>query len=92
MVKKSLALAEDTNRMVHKMRRSALWARVFQVVWWVLIIGISGAAYYIYFAPYVDRLEQLYGQIEGTSQQTQNWGAEIQQFFNKFSPPQKPAA
>ena len=84
MTKKSLALAEDTNRAVHKMRRSALWGRFFQVVWWLLIIAVSGAAYYIYLAPYVGRLEQLYVQVEGTGQQAQNWGTELRQFLDKF--------
>jgi len=90
LTKKALALAEDTNRMVHKMRRSALWGRFLQLAWWFAIIVISGAAYYIYLQPYVARLEQLYGQVEGTNQQAQNWGAEFQQFLAKFAPPQKP--
>jgi hypothetical protein len=87
MAKRALALAEDTNRTVHRMRRSAQWARFFQIVWWVAILAVSGAAYYYYLQPYVDRLEQLYGQVEGVNQQGQSWSAELQQFLNKITPP-----
>ena len=69
---------------MHQMRRAARWGRFFQVVWWVLIIAVSGAAYYIYLAPYVNRLEQLYSQVEGAGQQGQTWGSDIQQFFDKL--------
>jgi hypothetical protein len=89
MSKRTLALAEDTNRMVHRMRRAAAWGRFFQIVWWVVIIAVSGAAYYYYLAPYVNRLEQLYGQVEGINQQGQNWSTELQQFFSHLTPSQK---
>lgn len=73
LIEKNTKLAEDTNRMVHKLRRSALWGRFFQIVWWVAIIAISGAAYYIYLQPYVGQIEALYEQFKTSGQQVQDF-------------------
>jgi hypothetical protein len=73
LIEKNTKLAEDTNRMVHKLRRSALWGRFFQIVWWVAIIAISGAAYYIYLQPYVGQIEAMYEQFKASGQQVQDF-------------------
>ena len=81
-----LQITKDTNRMVHKMRRAMLWGRFYQVAWWVVIIAVSGAAYYIYAQPYVEKIEQLYAQLEQGSQQAQNVGGQISSFFGNWIP------
>ena len=73
LVEKNTKLAEDTNRTVHKMRRSALWGRALQLVWWAAIIGVSGAVYYIYLQPYVGQIEDLYEQFKTSGQQVQGF-------------------
>jgi len=73
LVEKNIKLTEDTNRTVHKMRRSAIWGRVFQMVWWGVIIIVSGAAYYIYLQPYVGQIEDLYTQFKASGQQFQDF-------------------
>ena len=84
MMKKTLALTMDTNRMVHKMRRAAMWGRIMQLVWWGVVIAVSGAAYYYYLEPYVNDLVKLYNQAQATSSQTPGFNQEVQQFFHKF--------
>ncbi len=64
MTKRTLALAEDTNRIVRKMRRNQLWHTVFTIVWWLGIVGVAGAVYYYYFAPYVEQLLGLYASAQ----------------------------
>jgi hypothetical protein len=86
LVEKNTKLAEDTNRTVHKMRRSALWGRFFQLAWWIAIIAVSGAAYYIYLQPYVGQIEALYEQFKTSGQQVQDF---LQSFGAK--PPDAPA-
>ncbi len=73
LVEKNTKLAEDTNLTVHKMRRSALWGRVLQLIWWAAIITVSGAAYYIYLQPYVGQIEDLYEQFKASGQQLQDF-------------------
>jgi len=81
-----LRITKDTNRMVHKMRRSQLWGRFYQVVWWIAILAISGAAYYYYAQPYVDKLTQLYAQVESGGAQAQSVGSQLSSFFGNWLP------
>ena len=81
-----LRITKDTNRIVHKMRRSILWGRFFLVSWWVIIIAVSGVTYYVYAQPYVNRLEQLYMQVEQGGQKAQTMGTEVSSFFGNWLP------
>jgi hypothetical protein len=81
-----LQITKDTNRRVRKMRSSQLWGRFYQVVWWIAILAISGAAYYYYAAPYVNKLTQLYAQVESGGQQAQSVGSQLSSFFGNWLP------
>jgi hypothetical protein len=85
LVKKNLALTEDTNRMVHKMRRAAMWGRLFQIVWWVGVIAVSGAAYYYYLQPYVSSIEHFYSALGMSDPSQPSISQEFQKFFQSFS-------
>ena len=69
----------DTNKQVHKMRRSARWALLFQIVWWVLVLAASGATYYYYIAPYVDQISRGYGNVKNFEMQIGSWFAQFGQ-------------
>gem|GEM_PF-1637130 len=86
-----LRITKDTNRIVRKMRSSQLWGRFYQVVWWIIILAISGAAYYYYAQPYVDKLTQLYAQVEQGGQQAQNVGSQLSSFFGNWLPSATPS-
>jgi hypothetical protein len=77
LVKKNLALTEETNRIVRGMRRAARWGRFFTIVWWLIIIAVSGATYYYYVQPYVQQIEKAYDNGKNFQQQ-------FQQFFSQF--------
>jgi hypothetical protein len=81
LVKRQSAKIEDTNRIVHKLLRSQRWDRLFRLVWWLAILGVTGAAYYYYVQPYLDQLLALYGQAEG-------FGDQFREFFQSFRPGQ----
>ena len=36
-----LEKTEENNKLLHKMRRSLIWGRVFRIFYWTLIIGGS---------------------------------------------------
>lgn len=84
LVKKTLALTEENNRILRKMRSSARWGRFFSVVWWILVIAVSGAAYYYYLEPYVQKAEQIYNQIGQSGQQAEGYGAQFADFLKQF--------
>jgi len=77
LVEKNIEVTEETNRVVHKMRRSAMWGMVMQIVWWVAIAGATGAAYYYYVQPYVAQIQRLYG---ASQTQSQNLNEQIVNF------------
>ena len=84
-------LTLDTNRTIHKMRRSMLWGRfIYVIVWLVLIFG-PVVAYYFYFQsyvqPYMQKLQQFESQLQAANQQTQSYQSEISSFFGNFTQP-----
>ncbi|TSC68132.1 MAG: Uncharacterized protein G01um101472_139 [Parcubacteria group bacterium Gr01-1014_72] len=73
LLKQVLTLAEENNRILHKMRRAALVSQIMSALYWVVIIGLSFGAYYA-IQPYLDQLQGLYGGIKGTVENIQNIG------------------
>jgi predicted PurR-regulated permease PerM len=81
LVRQNIALTQDTNRMVHKIRRSEITK---SIVWFVIILVSVVAptiALYYYAAPYVGQIQSMYDQIQSTA-------AEARDLINKFSPGQ----
>ena len=81
LVRHQTALTEDTNRVVHNLRRNARWSMVFRTIYWLIIILLIGGSYYFYIAPYVSRFEQFYQNLQSGTQQAQNEENAFQQFF-----------
>lgn len=73
------ALTQDTNRIVHGMRRGQRWRTLFSVVWWVAIVAVSGATYYYYVQPYVEEIMKGYDNAKGFQVQVQDWFAQFGQ-------------
>lgn len=64
MLKKTLELAQENNKMLHAIRRGMLWGRIMRVVYWVIIIGAAIGVYY-YIEPYIDSAVGAYGSVKG---------------------------
>jgi len=64
MLKKTLELSQENNKLLHTIRRSMFWGRVVRIVYWVIIIGAAIGVYY-YIAPYIDSAVGAYGDIKG---------------------------
>ncbi|HYF13110.1 MAG TPA: hypothetical protein VD928_02345 [Candidatus Paceibacterota bacterium] len=89
LVRRTIAVSEDTNRTVHKMRRDQWWGRAFRIFWVLLFLAVSGAAYYYYVAPYLETVRAVYEQIQTGAQNTQSFGEQFQNFFRNFTPGQQ---
>lgn len=70
---------QDTNIQVRKMRRSQRWHTIFQIVWWLSVAGITGAAYYYYVQPYVAQVMEAYDSAQGFQGQVEDWFAQFRQ-------------
>ena len=63
----ALDLAEENNLMLRKMVRNMRFARLFKIVYWIIIISISlGALFFV--QPYVNQILAVYGNIQDAAQ------------------------
>lgn len=76
-VRRLTKTVEETNTVVHKLRRSQRWHTLFQIVWWLSVVGITGAAYYYYIQPYVSNVMDAYGNAKDFQVQVQDWFAQF---------------
>ncbi|MDE1924965.1 MAG: hypothetical protein KGH79_02180 [Patescibacteria group bacterium] len=88
LVRQNISLSGETNKMLHAMRRGARWRTFFSIVWWLAIFAVSGAAYYYYLQPYLERLIQLYQQFQQGGQHAQSAGQQLSSFFGNILPKQ----
>jgi len=56
------SLAEENNMMLRAMRRSMFWAHVSNILYWLIIIGISIGAFY-FLQTYMNRVVQMYDTV-----------------------------
>ena len=54
-----MALTEENNKILHKIRRTAKVTGMIRIVYWIIIIGISIGAYY-YVQPYLNQILEAY--------------------------------
>lgn len=59
LLEENVALAQDTNRILHRMQRAARWGRMFRVFYWTLLIGSMLGIYY-YFRPFFETIMEQY--------------------------------
>ncbi|MCX6701592.1 MAG: hypothetical protein NTX96_00090 [Candidatus Zambryskibacteria bacterium] len=64
LLKRSVALAEENNNILHSMRRSMRLARIMSMFYWIFIIGTAVGAYYL-IQPYLEQLMGVYGGATG---------------------------
>ena len=88
LMRQNIALAQDTNRTLHKIRRGAVWSRLLSIAWWLIILGTSAAAYYYYFQPHLVELIHLYQQMAKGGTQAQTAQQQLSSFFGNILPKQ----
>lgn len=64
LVRNQTALIEETNHMVKKMRSASRWSFIFTLVWWLSVIGVTGAIYFVFVSPYVEQLMEVWGNAQ----------------------------
>jgi hypothetical protein len=77
IVERQGKVIEETNRMVHGMRRAQRLRTLWGIVWWVAIFAVSGWAYLQYVQPYVDQVTKAYGSTKNFELQVQDWFAQF---------------
>ena len=84
LAEKALALAEDTNRMVHRLQRRARWGTFFRFLSLLVILGASGVSFY-YLRPYTQRAVNLYEQLHSGSAEALRFEANFVQTLQSLN-------
>jgi hypothetical protein len=64
LLEETLHLEQDNNKILRSMKRSMFWARIMNIIYWLIIIGISVGAFY-FIEPYLNKIIGLYNSIGG---------------------------
>lgn len=65
LLKRSLELSEENNKMLRSMSRSMKIQRIMSIIYWVFIIGSAVGAYYL-IQPYIDAIMTAYKSVAGS--------------------------
>ena len=72
LLKETLKLAQENNRLLRKINRNMQWARVMKTLYWLVIIGAMLGAYYL-LQPVIEsargtyqNLQTGFGKVQGT--------------------------
>lgn len=76
MDEESKKLLQETHDMVKKMRDSQKNARMFKLIYWVVIIGLTYSSY-LYMKPYLDQARKAYTDAQAQIQDLKNLGSGI---------------
>ena len=81
LLQNTLVLAEENNKMLHKIRGVQKRGTLWQVLKLIVIIGIALGSFY-YIEPYLNKIMDLYNSVSGMQQQINN--SPIQDLLEKF--------
>jgi predicted MFS family arabinose efflux permease len=62
LLKRNLEVSEESLKILRKMNRERITARVFLILKWIVIVGFSFATYY-YLEPYLKNLLGMAGNL-----------------------------
>lgn len=73
LIEETLAISRENNKILKSIRRSARIGHIMQILYWLIIIGVSVGAYY-FIQPYLEQLLSIYGGV-------QNGVMKVNEFF-----------
>lgn len=79
MLQEIYRLSQENNRLLHKMRRQALWGRIFTLIFYAAILLAPIWFYWTYLNGTVQQLLAMYDRAQGTGQQAES---QYQAFLN----------
>jgi hypothetical protein len=60
-----LKYVKDNNKMLHKMRRDAMYRSILGAIWWLIFLVAPIIFYYLYLEPYIAQMQQMYSTLPG---------------------------
>lgn len=77
-------LTKDNNRMLHAMRRNALWGGLIKFVIYAALIIVPLWLYLTYLAPVIDQMLETMNQLQGTGASAQAQFGNFQDMLKQF--------
>jgi hypothetical protein len=71
LLTQSIKLAEENNKLLRGMRRSARIASILRILYWVIILGTAFGIYY-YTQPYIDGIIKSYTGMQQSLENIKN--------------------
>lgn len=98
LLRKNLELTKENNKLLRKMRRSAIFGGLLKIIWIAIIIGVPVYLYFTFIAPILDQVlgaaqavQEVGSKVEGLQGQLQNQlqgvqeGSGFQEILNFFN-------
>lgn len=85
IVKRQGEVIEETNRMMHSMRRGARWRFFWSVLWWGAILLVSAGTYYYYVQPYVEQIQKAYVGFQQQAHKAETLQGQVAEWLKQFT-------
>jgi hypothetical protein len=82
LLEKTFALAEENNKILHKVRSTQKWATWWSVVKVIIIVGVTLGVFY-FLEPFVNKFINIWNNVSGSQQQNLNINP-VQDFLKKI--------
>ena len=76
LLTQSIKIAEENNKMLHSMRRSARISSFLRIVYWFIILGTAFGTYY-FIQPYLDAVIKSYNNMQQNVQLIKTTGIKL---------------
>ena len=78
-------LTRENNRLLHTMRRNAIWGGILKFAFYILVLVIAPLwLYAAYLAPIMSEMMDTYQQVQGTGAKVQAQFSDFQDFFKQL--------
>lgn len=81
-----LDLTRENNRILRKMHRNMVWSQVFTYLYWIVILGVAGWAYYTlqpYIMKYMNSFETIMKTLDTINQEGKALPMNLQGILDK---------
>jgi cell division septal protein FtsQ len=85
VLRETLRLAQENNRMLHSMRRNAFLGGIVKFIFYVLILVVAPLwVYTTYLAPLIQNVQETMQQVQGTNAKAQAQLGSVQDLWKSF--------
>jgi len=84
LLRETYRLAQQNNKMLHKIRRNAFWGGIIRIFVYAALLAAPLWFYMSYLAPVVDKMFATVQQIQGTSAEAQAQFSGLQETWKQI--------